>query len=146
LARRFRVPSTDHNQLEIVKALRAISGVTVQTEMDDLLVGYKGKNYWFEIKQEPRSTVKQSQYKILKEWKGHYLFAFSVDDILEDIGITQRTIPRTIFNSVWHALIADGQTPAKANKWADRTVVRYKQNQFESVEQLVVDMISEGKR
>lgn len=136
----------DENQPGIVEALEKIPGLSVALDMDDIIVGYKGKNYWYEIKQTPKSVVKDSQRTIMARWKGHYLFAFTVDDILEDIGITQRTPTRTIFNAIWHALIRDGQTPAKASKWADRAVTRYKQGQMESVQQLIVDMIQEGKR
>lgn len=145
MARKFVVPSTDKNQLEIVKALRKIPGVTVRTEMDDLLVGYKKRNYWFELKESPKSNVQPSQYKLLKEWTGAYAFAFTVDDILEDIGITKRTALRAIFNAIWHALIRDEQTPAKASKWASEGLKRYKRNEFESVQQLIEDTIEEGK-
>jgi len=146
MSKHRRAAKVDDNQGEIVDALRKIPGVTVQTGMDDLLVGYNQKNYWFEVKQTPKSTVKPSQYTILKEWNGHYMFAFTVDDILEDIGVKPRTYERIVFTSVWHALIQDDQTPAKANKWAERAVTRYKQGQMESVQQLIVDMIEEGKR
>lgn len=135
----------DSNQPEIVRALRKIPGVTVILDVDDILVGYKGKNYLYEIKETPTSKVKLSQYERLNAFKGHYMFAFSADDILEDIGIKQRTATRSIFTAVWHALIRDGQTPAKANKWAEKTVVRYKQGQYDSPQQLIVDMIEEGK-
>ena len=40
----------DANQLQIVKDLRKVRGVTVETQKDDLLVGYKGRTYWFELK------------------------------------------------------------------------------------------------
>ncbi|MBL4891445.1 MAG: hypothetical protein JKX91_06420 [Rhizobiaceae bacterium] len=135
----------DANQPEIVRKLRKVPGVKVLLDKDDILVGYKGRNYLYEIKQDPTSEVKPGQYKLLQEFKGHYMFAFCVEDILEDIGITKRTAHRTLFNAIWHALIRDGQTPAKANKWASRAVTRYKQNQFDSPQQLIVDMIEEGK-
>ena len=88
----------DKNQPEIVKALRAVNGVTVQLSMDDILVGYKGVNYWFEIK-EPRhlnkkgeiypSSIKDSQHKLLAEWKGHYKIVWNIDQILEEMGIVK---------------------------------------------------------
>lgn len=146
MSRKFVVPSTDKNQSEIVKVLRAIPNLTVDLEHNDILVGYKGRNYLYEIKESPKSNVQPSQYELLKKWKGQYLFAFCADDILEDIGVKHRTPARTIFNAVWHALIRDGQTPAKSTKWSERAMTRYKQNQFESVQQLIVDMIEEGKK
>ena len=86
---------TDANQPDIVKALRKLPGITVETSHDDIIVGYKGVNYWYEIK-EPRhvsnqtgelrpSCIKPSQYKLLDSWKGHYKIVWNVDQILEDM-------------------------------------------------------------
>lgn len=84
----------DDNQHEIVERLRAM-GATVQTGMDDLLVGWKGKTFWFEIK-DPAKTLKKdgtfkagalkdSQVKLCDEWRGHYRVVHSIEQILEDI-------------------------------------------------------------
>ena len=92
-----RAAKIDSNQPEIVDALRAIPGVTVQLGMDDILVGHKGRNYWFEIK-EPgevnkkkgsvqKAAIKDSQYKLLDHWTGHYSIVWSLDQILAEIGI-----------------------------------------------------------
>ena len=89
---------TDENQNEIVKQLRD-HGCSVQTGMDDLLVGYKGRNYWIEIK-DPSKTkkkngdykagaIKNSQQKLLKEWRGHYSICCSFEEILEEINNAQ---------------------------------------------------------
>jgi len=145
LARHQYAKKQDENETPIVNALQAIPGVTVKTGCDDIWVGYKGKNYWYEIKVSGKSNVQQTQRDILSDWKGHYMVVFSVDDILEDIGVKPRTYERIVFTSVWHALIQDDQTPAKANKWAERAMVRYKQGQYDSPQQLIVDMIEEGK-
>ncbi len=79
----------DKNQPEIVKALRKIPGVTVQTKMDDILIGYKGVNYWIELKESKPSPsqIKYSQYKLWAEWQGQYLIAWELGQILELIGI-----------------------------------------------------------
>ena len=92
----------DANQPEIVAALRAIPGVTVQLGMDDILVGYTGsdgipKTYWFEIKEPEKvskktgkildSAIKPSQMKLLDTWTGHYSIVWSLDQILTEIGI-----------------------------------------------------------
>ncbi|MEN8171404.1 MAG: hypothetical protein ABFS03_00840 [Chloroflexota bacterium] len=85
----------DKNQPEIVAALRKIPGVTVQLGMDDILVGYKGKNHWFEIK-EPEtvskktgkvmdSKIKPSQHKLRDTWAGHYSIVWNIDQILAEI-------------------------------------------------------------
>jgi hypothetical protein len=84
----------DANQPDIVKKLRAI-GATVQTGMDDILIGYRGRNWWVEIK-DPTKTLnqdgswkagalKESQKKLQKEWRGQYLVAHSFEDIMEVI-------------------------------------------------------------
>ena len=91
----------DKNQPEIVKALRKINGVTVQLGMDDILVGYKGANYWIEIK-EPEtasnvtgevqpSKIKSSQHKLVAEWKGQYSIVHDIDQILTIIGVNHDT-------------------------------------------------------
>ncbi len=88
---------TDSNQPEIVKALRKIPGVTVQTGMNDILIGYQSKNYWVEIKESSKvskktgkvwdSEIKPSQKKLLKEWRGNYKICWNIDQILCLIGI-----------------------------------------------------------
>ena len=92
-----RSAKIDQNQTEIVKALRDIPGVTVQVSMDDILVGHKGRSYWFEIK-EPNmvskktgkinhSAIKESQHNLIKHWTGHYEIVWNIDQILAAIGL-----------------------------------------------------------
>jgi hypothetical protein len=93
-----RAARADKNEKEIVKALRTIPGVTVAVGHDDILVGYKGKTYWFEIKNPQRTkkkdgslvegSLKQSQQDLLDTWKGHYQVVHTLKEILEAIGIT----------------------------------------------------------
>ena len=83
----MRANRIDQNQPEIVKALRKIPGVTVELGMDDILVGYQGKTYWYEIKVGEKSAVKPSQVKLLENWKGHYKIVWNLEMILEDIGM-----------------------------------------------------------
>tara|TARA_B100000809_G_scaffold248246_1_gene278131 strand:- start:52 stop:348 length:297 start_codon:yes stop_codon:yes gene_type:complete len=88
----------DENQNQIVSKLRAY-GFSVQVGMDDLLVGFNGRSYWFEIK-DPSKTkkkngdykagaVKPSQQKLLHEWRGHYSICCSAEEILEEINNAQ---------------------------------------------------------
>jgi len=88
----------DDNQPDIVKALLDIPGVTVETGHDDILVGYKGFNYWIEIKNPntikksggfKSGAIKKSQYKIKDKWKGQYLIAWTLEQILSEIGVTR---------------------------------------------------------
>ena len=84
----------DSNQPAIVDMLRSI-GCSVQLNMDDILVGYRGKTFWFEIK-DPGKTLKQngewkagalkdSQIKLCNEWQGHYKVVHSFEQIVEEI-------------------------------------------------------------
>ena len=92
----------DVNQPEMVKTLRSIDGVTVELNHDDILVGYKGRTYWFEIKDPnklfkkdgsfAKGQIKPSQQKILDEWHGHYRIVWEMDMILEDIGIKAKSL------------------------------------------------------
>ena len=86
---------TDSNEADIVKVLRKL-GYSVETGHDDILIGYKGKTYWFEVK-DPKhkskktglineSAKKPSQIRLEKEWKGHYKIVSSLDEILKEIG------------------------------------------------------------
>jgi len=83
----------DNNQQSIVKALRQIPGVTVQVDMSDILVGYRGHNYWFEIKSSKLKTeeryLKDSQKKLLKSWRGHYQVVHTLDEIINEINKVQ---------------------------------------------------------
>jgi len=83
-----RAAKVDANQPEIVKALRAINGVTVELGMDDLLIGYKGANYWIELKEVGKEKqIKPHQAMLAEKWKGQYLITSSLDEILELMGI-----------------------------------------------------------
>jgi hypothetical protein len=86
----------DSTQSEVVKQLRSIPGVTVSIGHDDFLIGRNGLTYWVEWKApcavkksgELRSTaLKPSQKKLLNEWEGHYLVAWSLEQILQEIGV-----------------------------------------------------------
>ena len=89
-----RAARIDDNQREIVDQLRQIPGVSVVVGHDDILVGYKGKTYWYEIKsllaankdgKVRPSKIKQSQKDLLENYTGHYRIITSVLDILDEI-------------------------------------------------------------
>ena len=79
-----RAAKVDANQGAIVKELRGL-GYSVALDHDDILVGYRGKTFWYEIKTGPKAVVKESQKKLLKEYKGHYKIVWSTEMILTDI-------------------------------------------------------------
>jgi len=88
----------DFNQAEIVKQLRNIPGVSVELSHDDILVGFFGKTYWYEIKNPElacskktgdvlESAIKEDQKRIRDTFTGHYKIVHSIDQILTDLGI-----------------------------------------------------------
>lgn len=88
---------TDSNQTSIVNALLAIPGVSVEADHDDLFVGYKGLNYWYELKTDEaiskrtgkikESSKRKSQKRLEKTWTGHYKIVSGLDEILQDMRI-----------------------------------------------------------
>ena len=99
MSKHRRAARTDNNQNEIVDALRKIHGITVELNHDDILLGYKKKTYWFEIKNSDavskktgeilNSKIKQSQHKLKAEWTGHYSIVSSLDEILAEVNIKE---------------------------------------------------------
>lgn len=91
---RRRADRIDENQPDIVKLLLTIPGVSVEVGHDDILVGYRGQNFWYEIKNPDvankqgkvrESAKKDSQKELEKSWTGHYRIVTTIDEILEDI-------------------------------------------------------------
>lgn len=90
-----RKAKVDANQNEIVKQLRAVPGMSVEVGHDDILVGYRGRNFWYEIKSpEAVSKVtgqildsfkKPSQVILEKTFNGHYKIVSCVEDILNEV-------------------------------------------------------------
>lgn len=90
-----RKAKIDASQTAIVEALRDIPGVTVAPKHDDILVGYQGKTFWYEIKSDSAvsrrtgkildSAKKKSQIKLESEWHGHYRIVSTLDEILVDM-------------------------------------------------------------
>jgi len=85
----------DDNQREIVKQLRAMPGVTVAVDHDDLIVGFRGRNWWFEVKNPDTvskvtgkvqpSKLKKAQHKLRQTWQGQYDVVWTVEQILKII-------------------------------------------------------------
>jgi len=84
----------DSNHPQIVKELRKCKGVTVRSVATiknflDIIVGYDGKNYLFEIKDpdKPPSArrLTDGEQKFMNEWTGQADLALTTQDILEKI-------------------------------------------------------------
>lgn len=90
-----RAARIDNSQTAIVKSLRAIKGISVALGHDDILVGYNGRTYWFEVKNEScvnkktgklrPNVLQSSQVALSKDWAGHYQVVWNVDQILKEI-------------------------------------------------------------
>lgn len=82
---------TDTNHREILNACRLLPGVsvfdthTIGGGFPDIVVGYRGKNYLFEIKdgKKPRSARKLTtrEADFLREWTGQINVIFNATDI-----------------------------------------------------------------
>ena len=90
-----RARKVDDNQSALVASLRELPGVTVSTDHDDILVGYRTRNYWFEVKNPKRclnkhgellsSALRPKQVELLATWRGHYAVVWNVEQIREAI-------------------------------------------------------------
>ena len=95
--RALRRTKADDGQKAIVRTLLAIPGVTVALGHDDVLLGYKDRTFWYELKSRsafkvdgvtPRKgALKDSQAALLESWRGHYRVVSTVEEILADLGI-----------------------------------------------------------
>ena len=91
----IRKARVDGNQPEIVKQLRKV-GVTVLhvhqlKNCFDILCGYNGVNYAFEIKDpaQPKSARKltEGEQRFFDTWKGQVHKVETIDDILKVINL-----------------------------------------------------------
>lgn len=77
MQRRGHHGRVDANQAEIVKALRAC-GVSVQSLASvgagcpDILCGYRGETYIFEIKKSQKDLLTAAEEKWSTAWRGQY--------------------------------------------------------------------------
>lgn len=91
------VRKTDANQADIVKALRKLPKLSVFSThivgkgFPDIVVGYKGINYLFEIKDgaKPKSSQKLTtgEVKFHSEWNGQIDIITNIDDALNILKI-----------------------------------------------------------
>ena len=96
-----RIAASDGNQPEIVAALRAV-GASVATcqavgkGFPDLVVGYQGRNYMFEIKDpaqpKHRHELTPAQVEFHAGWQGDLVKIFTAKEALKYIGALRGTI------------------------------------------------------
>ena len=95
-----RAAKTDRNQAAIVRALRAIPGVTVRSlaavgqGVPDLLVGWRGRNYLFEVKDPGASpsgrALTPAEAKFHRTWTGQVRVIFSAQDAMQAIALVEK--------------------------------------------------------
>ena len=88
---------TDGNQAEIVKTLRGIPGIVVKDThalgdgFPDIEVGFRGRNYLFEIKDpaKPPNKRKLTSDEVIwhRDWTGQVNVVLSAEEIFKVIGI-----------------------------------------------------------
>jgi len=95
----MQIKKVDTNQREIMTSLRKIAGVSVSSThtigkgFPDIAVGYKGKNYLFEIKDGDRPPSQRKltpdEVKFFAQWTGQIDVVLCLNDILKKIGISE---------------------------------------------------------
>ena len=95
-----RAARIDRNQPDIVRALRSLPGISVAVTsavgdgFPDIVVGYKGKSFLFEIKDPEQPPAKrrltQDELVFHERWQGHIDVALTDLDILRQIGYFRR--------------------------------------------------------
>lgn len=88
MSKHRQAAKVDRNQSNIVKELRQIPGIKVIVGHDDILVGCRGKTYWYEIKASGKSDIKKSQKNLINNFTGHYKIVWTIEQILSDIGVS----------------------------------------------------------
>ena len=88
----MRAAKVDANQAEIVKALRDVGADVLSIAQlghnaPDLIVGFRGENYIFEVKASKKSKLRPGQVIFALNWRGKYSRINSVADALKAIGL-----------------------------------------------------------
>jgi hypothetical protein len=88
-----RAPRTDGNQSAIVAVLRTLPGCTVASlagcadGIPDLLVGYRGRNYLFEVKDPAKPPsgrrLTPAQVEWHTHWKGSVVIVHTAQDVFD---------------------------------------------------------------
>ena len=81
----------DVNQPEIVKELRSkgysVKHVHEVKNFVDIVVGHKGKNYLFEIKQDKSKKLTPGESKFFESWSGQKDIIYCAQDAIDIINL-----------------------------------------------------------
>ena len=86
----YRARRKDNAQKQIEQALDRFGISYCDTSalgrgFPDLVVGYRGVNFLFEVKNNEKSQLTPDQQKMQEEWGGQYLVVWEIAQILEVI-------------------------------------------------------------
>ncbi len=90
----------DANEKAIVAELRHMGISVMFSDEVDIICGWRGQNFMFEIKDKDKlflkdgvtfrkGAIKPSQSDLRRRWQGQYDIVWSVDQILTKMGITE---------------------------------------------------------
>ncbi len=91
----------DNNQTEIVNGLRKLgfsveSTASIGGGFPDIVVGYQGKNYLFEVKQKRSITnenpkpLTEHEKQFYESWRGQYAVVTCVEDVLSVVNYVNK--------------------------------------------------------
>lgn len=93
----MRARKVDRNQSDLVSLMRRIPGIKVKpTHMvgdgfTDVVVGFRGRTYLFEIKDPSQPPSKRrltpDEQKFHQEWTGHIAVIETIDDVLRELNL-----------------------------------------------------------
>jgi hypothetical protein len=93
----MKAKRVDDNQKELVRRMRLIPNLTVAhihtigQGVPDLLVGYRGKNYLFEVKDPTKRPsarkLTEAEEKFHQQWTGTIHVVMTLDDVLDVLKI-----------------------------------------------------------
>ena len=86
-----KVARTDTNQKHIVQGLRDVGATVLHTHQrgsgaPDIIVGYRGRNFMFEIKSDENATLTPDEQDFIDAWRGDMMIVYSLEDALMFIG------------------------------------------------------------
>lgn len=65
-----KIGKRDENEAEVVSTLRAVGATVRRLHEIDLLVGFRGVNYLFEVKRDAKSKLTDSEQDFMRDWQG----------------------------------------------------------------------------
>lgn len=80
----------DMNEMPIVNGLRAIGAKVKRMSEDDLLVGWRRRNFILEVKTD-KGKLTEQQEEMIRGWPGQYEIVRNLDEALVAIGATSET-------------------------------------------------------